>query len=77
MKIWIRNLLLMLFALTTTQWAQAKGAASVNGNDYTSIEAAIEAAKDGDVVYLNLAQMYTLPSISKNVTITKVSHPLF
>ena len=70
MKIWIRNLLLMLFALTTTQWAQAQNVAKVGSTEYATIEEAVEAWGPGKTLTL-LADVQTSSTVTVEVNATK------
>ena len=70
MNKWIRSFILLLFALST-QWVQAQGVARIEGKgSYTTLESAVAASHEGDVISLLLNQGYSLPGIPNNITIT-------
>lgn len=60
----------MLFALTTTQWAQAQNVAKVGSTEYATIEEAVEAWGPGKTLTL-LADVQTTSTVTVEVNATK------
>ena len=62
-------LLTMLFGLGQASWAQEANVAKVGDTEYATLDAAVTAAKAGDVIEVIKAGDYKLPNLPKNVTI--------
>jgi len=68
-KLFLRSLYLMLLTLCLPSMASAENVAKIGSTEYATLQEAFEKVADGQTVEITVAGTYTLPSISKNITI--------
>lgn len=68
-KLFLRSLYLMLLTLCLPSMASAETVAKIGDTPYATLAEAVSAAQAGETVEITVAGEYTVPGISKNITI--------